>query len=282
MRRLVLGCGYLGRGVADLWRRRGDEVFALTRSPARAEAFAAAGLQPLIGDVTQPDSFPTLPACETVLVAIGMDRSRYNDIREVYVGGMETILDRLPRETGQVIYISSTGVFGEHRGAWLDEDTPPDPDRPGGEACWAAEQRLQASLLGNRSTVLRLAGIYGPGRIPSRKLVEARDAERLDPAGYLNLIHRDDAVTCIDRAAEQAERTAGHCIHVSDGNPVWRGDYYRELARRLGVEPLQWPLESEADARGKRIGNRRLVEWLNPSWRYPDYRAGLAALLPGD
>ena len=78
----------------------------------------------------------------------------------------ENVLAALPSDVGRFIYISTTGVYGNAGGEWVDEDTPPDPQRDGGRASLAAEQVLAASPLADRGVVLRLAGIYGPGRIP--------------------------------------------------------------------------------------------------------------------
>ena len=79
---------------------------------------------------------------------------------------MRNVLAALPAETGRLIYISTTGVYGPADGDWVDEVTPPDPQREGGRASLAAEQVLAAHPLGQRSVILRLAGIYGPGRVP--------------------------------------------------------------------------------------------------------------------
>ena len=89
-----------------------------------------------------------------------------NSIEEVYAGGVRNVLAALPHDTGRFIYISTTGVYGPADGDWVDEETPPDPRRDGGRASLAAEQVLAAHPLGQRGVILRLAGIYGPGRVP--------------------------------------------------------------------------------------------------------------------
>ena len=97
MKRLIIGCGYLGRRGAERWTQAGDEVHAMTRSAERGAEFAASGWQPVIGDVTAPETLADLPAVDTLLFAVGMDRSRYTDIRDVYVRGLERSLAALPR-----------------------------------------------------------------------------------------------------------------------------------------------------------------------------------------
>jgi len=108
--RLILGCGYLGRRVASRWRERGEKVLAVTHAADRAGELAAAGLDPLVADVTRPDTLRNLPAADTVLYAVGYDRAGSASRREVLVDGLRAVLDALPRDTGRMIYISSTGV----------------------------------------------------------------------------------------------------------------------------------------------------------------------------
>ena len=144
--------------VAKAWADRGDQLFALTRHRNNTSKFSDLGITPLIGDVTRPNSFPTsFPVCDTVLVAIGMDRTRYSDVREVYVEGMRNILAKLPDETGHLIYISSTGVYGDFQDSWVDETSPTQPTREGGKACLEAEGLIARSPFAGRATILRLA-----------------------------------------------------------------------------------------------------------------------------
>ena len=113
MRRLVIGCGYIGRKTAQAWAGRGDIVYAMTRSRDRADEFKAAGLHPVVADITDARSLPEVSEVDTVLVAVGMDRSRYDSIREVYVNGLANVISWLPETIDQLIYVSSTGVFGQ-------------------------------------------------------------------------------------------------------------------------------------------------------------------------
>ena len=121
MKRLVVGCGYLGFRVAKRWLANGDSVFAVTRSETRAVALETEGISPIVGDVTLPSSLDNLPEVDTVLFSVGMDRSRYSDIRLVYVDGLRHILQRLSTATGNLIYINSIGVYRDFGGLWIDE-----------------------------------------------------------------------------------------------------------------------------------------------------------------
>jgi len=281
MKRLIFGCGYLGFPVAERWLAAGNEVFAVTRSDERADTFAAAGLKPLIADITEADSIPPLPVVDTVLFAVGMDRSRYSDIRDVYVEGLRNVVARLPVQTGHFVYISSTGVHGDVDGEWVDENSKTEPDRAGGMACLEAESLILNSPFADRATILRFAGIYGPGRIPLLASIEKREWEKLSGDGFVNLIHVADGARIIE--AVSANRPMKETILVSDGNPVLRSHFYEKIAELSGSGKIDWSGSSNTSSRGrgdKRVSNAKLLELLK-SWnqadlfRFPDYESGL-------
>ncbi|HEY6564245.1 MAG TPA: NAD-dependent epimerase/dehydratase family protein, partial [Pirellulaceae bacterium] len=198
----------------------------------------------------------------------------------------------LPRTVTRVIYISTTGVYGPAGGEWVDETTPPNPQRDGGKASLAAEEILAAHPLGRRSIILRLAGIYGPDRIPYIDKLLAGESLAVPSAGWLNLIHVDDAaaiVVAIDQWASQNPITDGPVMFcVSDGHPVIRGDYYREVARLIGaaelhfVEPDPTSPPAQRARSDKRVSNHKLLNTLPYQFLYPDYHVGLAAILGSD
>ena len=105
-RKLIIGCGYLGRRVARRWLAQRDAVFALTRSAERAGEFQASGIVPIVGDVTDPASLATIPDVETALYAVGLDRASGKSMREVYVGGLENVLNHLVGKVRKFLYIS--------------------------------------------------------------------------------------------------------------------------------------------------------------------------------
>jgi len=282
MSKLIFGCGYLGERVGKLWRAAGENVCVVTRSDQRASALRAEGFQTLVADVTQPNTLQNLPPAETVLFAVGYDRTQADSIHNVYAGGVQNVLAALPTSVKQFIYISSIGVYGPAGGDWVDETTPPCPLRDGGRASLAAER-----LLGKNSVLLRLAGIYGPGRIPYLDKLQAGEPIAAPSRGWLNLIHVDDAASTVLAAESWAKTQAvgPHVFCVSDGQPVVRGDYYREVARRIGAPEPQFvepdptsPAAARASA-DKRICNKKMIRTFNPSLAYPSYREGLASIL---
>jgi nucleoside-diphosphate-sugar epimerase len=242
----------------------------------------------IVADVAQPATLGDLPAAETVLFAVGYDRSTSHSIAEVYAGGVQSVLATLPPDIGWFIYISTTGVYGDAAGGSVDEDTPPNPQRDGGRASLAAEQALAESRFASRGIILRLAGIYGPGRIPFLDKLRAGESIPAPSAGQLNLIHVDDAAAVVlaaERLKLDEQASAPRIFCVSDGHPVERGDYYREVARLIGAAEPRFTApvpDSPRAARAsndRRVNNRRMLAELRPELAYPDYRAGLAAIL---
>ena len=290
-KKLVVGCGYLGRRVAQRWRDQGDCVYATSRSVDGVRKLQQEGFRGIQLDVTDR---PLLRrACEslekerfdTVLFAVGFDRGAGKSIGEVYVEGLKNYLSAISSESSRFVYISSTGVYGTKDGAVVDEETKCVPTRAGGIACLQAESALRQHSVGNNSIVLRLAGIYGPGRVP--RLNELKDGESFacDTEGWLNLIHVDDAVEAVIRAEMYAD--APDLFLVSDGVPVRRRDFYDRIASLLRMTIKYRPLDLES-SRGqratgsKKCSNAKMHRELGVVLRYPTYREGLKAVFTSD
>lgn len=295
--RILIGCGYLGSRIAKLWRTAGVDVIATSRGEKSTHELLSSGAFPARADVTKPDTLTWLPAAsalsggtmESLVYAVGYDRHSDPSIHEVYAEGLRNVLAALPRSVERVIYISTTGVYGPADGDWVDETTSTNPQREGGKASLAAEQVLASHPIGSRSIILRLAGIYGPGRVPYIDKLRAGEPLAVPSQGWLNLIHVDDAalvVVAIDQWAAANPVTQGPALFcVSDGHPVPRAEYYREVARRIRaaepefVEPAANSPAAERARSDKRISNRQLISTIPLTLQYPDYRAGLAAIL---
>jgi nucleoside-diphosphate-sugar epimerase len=288
MTKLIFGCGYLGMRVAERWRALGERVVVVTRSPQRAKELRLSGFEPIVGHITHAETLSDLPAAETVLFAVGFDRTAGQSMEMVFADGLRNVLVALPQASSRLIYVSTTGVYGNAAGDWIDEDTPPDPQREGGRASLAAERALTAHPLGRNAVILRLAGIYGPGRIPFRSLMRGGKPIPTESQGWLNLIHVADAASVVLAAedvdlAGTAELPRIYC--VSDGHPVQRRDYYGEVARRIGavsptfISPPPDSPRAERTSSDRRITNARMLAELRVKLVFPDYRSGLAAIL---
>ena len=289
MNKLVVGCGYLGTPVAEQWLRDGHRVYVLTRSAEHAELFSRQGMVPIQGDITVPETLVDLPEVDHVLCAVGYDRRAGLSIETVYVEGLTHLLDALSTLTTRLIYVSSTGVYGQNDGSWIDENSPCQPIREGGVACLEAERCLQSHTLGRRSVILRMCGIYGPGRVPRIADIKAGRPITSPEYGYLNLIHREDAVRSILLAEENADPP--DLILVGDGCPVLRRDYFSYLAELLDTDlpafavPRNDAAVSERALSDKRVTNRRMLDVLRIRLEYPSFREGLksvVALADGD
>ncbi len=285
MSKLIVGCGYLGLRVARRWIAAGQTVAGLVRNADNAELLARQSVQPIVADVTRPLTLRDLPAAETVLYAVGYDPAGGASRSAVYVEGLRAVLDALSPQVRRVIFISSTGVYAEQEGGWVDESSPAGPASESGRALAVAEAALAAHRLGRLGIILRLAGIYGPGRLPRRAELASDGPLPVAAGQQVNLIHVDDAATAV--LAAEAHAQPPRTYLVSDGHPVDRRDYIAELARQLGL-PLpafRDPLPGETTGRrggNKRVSNARMLAELRVKLAYPTYREGLAAAVgPG-
>ncbi|MFZ5828776.1 MAG: NAD-dependent epimerase/dehydratase family protein [Planctomycetota bacterium] len=283
--KLIVGCGFLGSRVARLWLQRGCQVAAVTRSRQRAELLAADGLEPVVADVTEPATLRLLPAAETVLWAVGWTQETSVSRQALYVDGLRNVLQSLDVPPHRLIFISSTGVYGQAGGECVDEDSPTSPTRESGKALLDAEQVLASHPLGRRAIVLRMAGLYGPGRLLRTDELLAGRPLTVPSGRKLNLIHVDDAASAVLAAEARAEPPARYL--VSDGCPVDRREYFRCVAELIGappprfVEPDRDQLSRSHGASDKRVSNDRMLRDLKVNLLYPNYRTGLGAILGG-
>jgi len=300
MRKLIIGCGYLGKRVAERWKQQGDEVFALTRSEETARRFREAGLSPIVGDVMRPGTLVFPEEVETCLYAVGLDRAAGFSQREVYVEGLQNVLNSVSFRPKRLIYISSTSVYGQDDGEEIAEDSPTVPARENGRACLDAENLLRHQAVGRHSVsakplstvehsdhglpasksaipwnILRLSGIYGPGRLLARKeKLMAREPLNGNPDGWLNLIHVDDAVQAVLRCEAHPE-AANEIFLISDDRPILRKEYYSLLAKQFGSPAPVF--QGDSSGLGKRCDNQKAREQLGFEPKYPSIAEGLPA-----
>lgn len=278
MNHLILGCGYLGRRVAKLWLAQGHHMFGVTRRSEGATALRQQGIEPIVADVLQPDTMSLLPSVDTVLHAVGLDRSSGASMRTVYVDGLANVLDHLPKPN-RFIYVSSSSVYGQTDGDWVDEDSPAEPQEESGQIVLEAERLLRTRL--PEAIILRFAGIYGPGRLLRRKTIEAGEPIVGDPDKWLNLIHVDDGARAV--LAAQEHGWPGRVYNICDDHPVRRRDFYNEFARRLGAPaprfvtpPVDQPLPPHEKG-NRRIRNGRMRDELGLTPRFANHVEGLGA-----
>lgn len=285
---LIFGCGYLGQRVAEAVRAAGQQVAALTRSVERSATLAARGIAPVVGDWTDARQLRRLPPHRRVLVAVAWDRHSGSDRRNVLVEGLRNALQATD-PAAHLCYISTTGVYHQRDGRWVDETSACRPTTAGGKTHLEAEELLQRLRPGGGWTILRMAGLYGPGRVPrSDDIVHGRPIATASE-GYLNLIHVEDAAAAVLAAWRRSQQSpaAGRHYVIADGCPVPRRQFYQQIATLTHSPPPRFvppPADSPVAARAesnKRIWNARMRRELLPRLCYPSFRHGLAAILAG-
>jgi nucleoside-diphosphate-sugar epimerase len=270
---LLAGCGDVGLRVARRLRAQGHEVFALRRRLPEANG---EGIHWLAGDLTLPTTMGGLPAGITRLVYLPAPDARNRATYEaVFLGGLRATLGALDRtRLRRVLFVSSSAVYGDQAGGWVDEDTPARPPGFNGRVLLEAERWLAHQAV--PSTVVRLAGLYGPGRL---QLVDRLRAGKVAaPRGqvhWANRIHVDDAAAAIAHLLLLPD--AGELYLGVDDTPLPLDVLYDHLAALTGApRPPDGPPPERVGS--KRLGNARLhASGWKPRW--PDARLGYAALL---
>ena len=246
---LILGCGYLGRVVARRWLAAGHRVAALTRS--RADELRSLGIEPVVGDVTDP--------------APSTAGRRHRPVRR-RPGPLGRQVDArgLRRRPGERLQRAAAGpavrLRQQHQRLRPDRRRlgrrdRPRPSRPRRTAGSSWKPSSCCGSGGRTRSILRFAGIYGPGRNDALGSHRARRSRSsTDPDGWLNLIHVEDGASAVVAAAERGQ--PGATYNVADDRPVARREFYAEMAALLGAPPPQF--NPAAERTNRRISNRRM------------------------
>lgn len=249
---VIFGCGYLGSRVAARWVAAGRTVVAVTRG--RAGELAATGLKPVVADVTDRAALAAVPRASTLLYAVGLDRRAGHSMRGVTVDGLRAVLETVPPPE-RLLYISSTSVFGQTSGEWVDETSPTDPVEESGKVALDAERVLRE--LCPSAVVLRFAGLYGPGRVLRKAALLAGEPLVGDAEKWLNLIHVEDGADAV--LAAEAKAASGSTYLISDGIPVTRRAFYTRSAEQLGGPPAAFEHRPEPGQPNRRVSNAKAV-----------------------
>ncbi|MBL8850816.1 MAG: SDR family oxidoreductase [Planctomycetaceae bacterium] len=284
---LIVGYGYLGHRIADL-EQNGHRITALTRSPEKGASIKDQGHTPIVGDVLDPATLAALPAADVMLIALAHDAGSGVPKRTLLVDGVTNLVRAMHTRVRHIVYISSTSVYGQSDGAWIDEDSATEPTTEGGRLTLEAEQNLQeicnAPASSCRLTILRLAGIYGPGRLIGRvDQLRAGTPVAGSPDAWLNLIHVDDADALVCKVVEGRETS--QVILICDDRPVTRGEFYSALAREIGAPTTTFDPDSAVGRRttglNKRCRNARLhAELFDPQALQRLYHPDSIAAIP--
>jgi nucleoside-diphosphate-sugar epimerase len=288
----ILGAGYVGSELARLAILRGWRVAALTRNTEKASALRALGCEQVVEADLADDAWHAKMRgpFSFVVNCTSPGGGGIDGYRRSCVSGMESVgrwLATIPR--GTVVYTSSTGVYPQGDGARVDESAPTESGEGRGGLLRIAETILERAALeaGWRPYVLRLAGIYGPGRHHLLDRLRAGGAVRGDPAVRLNLAHRDDVCSAIFACLESGAEIASGTFNLSDNSPHTRGEVAAWLASELGVSAPRFEEAPSANPLGRRktpdrvIVAERIREVLGWAPRHADFRSGFGAILSG-
>jgi nucleoside-diphosphate-sugar epimerase len=278
---LVAGCGYVGGALAGRLAAEGHAVWGMRRNPQHLPP----GVTPFAADLGRPSTLRQLPPeLDYVVYAAAPQGSSDDRYRLIYVDGLRHLLAAL-EEQGQrlrrVLLTSTTGVYGQQAGEWVDEESPAEPDGFTGLRPLEGERLLLGGPF--PATVLRLGGIYGPGR--ARLIEDVRTGRAACVPGlWSNRIHRDDCAGAL-RHLMLLPRAEPLYLGV-DSQPVELCEIQRWIAARLGCEPP--PMDAEADPSTRTSGRRRRSNKRCSSrrlaasgyrFRFPTFREGYGSLL---
>lgn len=281
---LITGCGYVGERLARALIARGARPVGLVRTARKAEQLGRSGIAPVATDLDVPIEAPPAAAADGevyYLVPPSPDTDDDDPRLRHFLSACE---EAIPR---RLIYLSTSGVYGDCGGAWTDESRPPAPRTDRARRRLAAEQiaRDWCQRNGTELVILRVGGIYGPGRLPTERLARTT-VVCPDEAPWSNRIHADDLATVLHAAAQRG--AAGRVYNVADGHPTTMSDYFYRVADAVGLpRPPCVPLAQAAEhlspgmlsfiQESRRLDTTRMRRELRVALRYPTLTEGLAS-----
>ena len=268
---LIIGCGDLGNTIATKLISQQHQVYGLRRNIDQLSV----GVQPIACDFYEIENLPPLPEVDYVIFSAAAKSRDLEHYRQIYVDAPAAILKALPTVPIRSFVVSSTGVYAQNSGEWIDENSSAEPNTAHSAQLLAGESQFKQK---SACTVIRSSGIYGPGRTHLLKRILSGTIALETPTHFSNRIHSDDLADFVVHLIGKAidNQPLKELYLASDGHPAPIHEITKWLAEQLGVtvnhqEPIQ---------RGgnKRIANRAMRE-SGFVCRYQDYKAGFAPLL---
>jgi nucleoside-diphosphate-sugar epimerase len=281
MKLFVFGLGYSSLRLLDLYADRFARMSGTVRRPEKRERLRQSGLHRrlavhLFDGATHDPEIAAL-AAEADVLLVSVPPGQAGDPVLAAFGEM------LRTGSARVVYLSTVGVYGDHRGAWIDEETEATADSERAKARLAAEAGWR-TIAGNRLAILRLAGIYGPERNALARLRDGSARRIIKPDQVFNRIHVDDIARAIMAAVA---REASGVFNVCDDEPAPPQDVIAHAAQLLGVVPppdedyataQMTPMARSFYASSNRVRNIRAKRDLGLELAFPTYREGLERL----
>lgn len=278
MKVLIIGCGYVGLEIGRQLTHQGHQVFGIKRTidPEMAEA----GIAPIIGDATQEHFWAQLkPEFDWVVNCLSSGRGDATVYKSVYRDTNRHLIHWLHNtRTQKYVYTSSTSVLGYQDGSVVDENTPILPLTDASEILKETEELLLDGFHSKSvpAIVVRLSGIYGPGRgFLFKQFIENKATLSEGGTRHINMIHRDDAASGV--IASLLKGSPGEIYHISDSQPVTQLEFFRFLSNELNrpVPPLA---DSEKKLKraptNKIVSNEKALEQLDWTLKFPTFKEG--------
>lgn len=282
---LIIGCGDIGLRVAKQLSRS-NRVYALTSQKSRFQELRSAGAIPILGDLDKPDSLWRLNGLAQIVIHLAPPQN--TGLRDCRTRNLLRILAQGGNTVRRFIYVSTTGVYGDHAGAIVSEATPVNPQSERAKRRVDAEQhlRLWAPANGVALTVLRVPGIYAEDRLPIERIKSKTPALIAAEDAYSNHIHSDDLAKLVCAAIYYGKPQ--RVINTCDGGETKMGDYFDEVADAFGLDrPPRLPMAQVKEQvspmlfsfmrESRRVSNKRLKE-LKTQLRYPNVAAFLKTI----
>lgn len=286
----IAGCGYIGRRIALLAKTKGYRISALVRSPEKISDIVNAGIQTVTANMDDSSSLMGLPiAGATVIYLIPPPGGGVTDPR------VRNFCRAVPAgsEPAKIVYISTSGVYGNCGDIPVTEDFVPAPETTRGKRRLDAEKTFQewGKERGVPIIILRVTGIYGPGRLPLQHLTAGTPLLLESEAPVTNRIHADDLATICLAAAEHG--VDGEIYNISDGEHTTMTHYFNSIADLLGIErprqvdreeasQLMPPLLYSYFSENRRIDNSKMLKIPGVTLKYPTLAEGLPSCKPSD
>lgn len=282
----IVGCGKLGRSLAQLYLAAGAEVWGVAYSEESGRRLEAEGIRPLIGDLAKLGSLAPMPMQDAVIhyLAPPPREGETDPLLRHFLTLMDA--EHLPQK---LVLLSTTAVYGDCQGAWINEERPAKPQTARGKRRLDAEQAAQAwaAQTGVPLVILRVGGIYGPGRLPLARLQQGLPILKEAESPFTNRIHEAD-LTQICLAADR-RGSAGAIYNVSDGRPSTMSHYFKAVAAACGLpQPPEVNLDEARKVmsagmlsyleESRRLDNSKLMQELGLRLEFPDLAAGLREL----
>lgn len=271
---LIVGCGDIGAALGEQLAAQGHQVTGLKRQPPAG----VTAIRYLAADISEAETLTKLEDdFDQLFFIVAADGRNEHSYRAVYQTGLQNVLERFSAVPW--LFVSSTSVYGQMQGEWVDEESAAEADNPNSRLIRQAEREVLAANPAN--IVVRFSGIYGPGREHLVRLAASRPAIQKTPPYYTNRIQQADCVGVL--AFLFAQRLAGvsmdRCYLASDDDPAPMWDVVSYLAERQHCpQPVVKPVGDDAPM-NKRCNNARLKE-LGYRFRYPSYKEGYAWVKP--